>query len=194
MNVPTITMPADEARRKFEAYRRQLQKRTDDEYQAALTAYQALAEGKRVINLQDVFTPSILGADNRPKVAIARADRKQVMVEMRWGWVVFNATKGFHRTGYQGDLVISIPFPDRHVHSRGYALVPMVPADVRPTGNLKDYFILWEVERWVDRPLLAGPDTDPYLLKRLWGSLYAVVAEWELTELERAIMAGRREG
>lgn len=74
------------------------------------------------------------------------------------------------------------------------SLVPMVPADVRPSGNLKYYFVLWEVEQWSDTSLTAVPDRDPYLLQHLAGDLYIVVAEWDLTELERAIMTGRRGG
>lgn len=74
----------------------------------------------------------------------------------------------------------------------GYALIPMVPLDVRPaTGRLADMFVLWEVEQWADRRIGAKPDIDPYLLKHVGGSLYAVLAEWDLTPLERAIMKGR---
>jgi hypothetical protein len=74
----------------------------------------------------------------------------------------------------------------------GFALVPMIPADVRPAeGREKDWFVLWEVERWSNEPLLAAPDRDPFLLRHVGGDLYAVLAEWNLTDLERAVMAGR---
>ena len=87
-----------------------------------------------------------------------------------------------------------IDFLDGKLRNRGYALVPLVPADVRPSGQLRNYFILWEVEQWSDRRIGAKPDIDPYLLRHLAGDLYVVEAEWDLTELERAIMSGRREG
>ena len=73
--------------------------------------------------------------------------------------------------------------------SRGYAMVPMVPADVRPeTGQLKDWFVLWEVEQWHDNRH-TEPPRDPFLLKHIGGTLYAILAEWDLTEVERSIMA-----
>jgi hypothetical protein len=36
------------------------------------------------------------------------------------------------------------------------------------------------------------PDRDPYLLRHVGGALYAVLAAWDLTDLERAIMSARR--
>lgn len=47
--------------------------------------------------------------------------------------------------------------------------------------------ILWEAE-WQ-----AVPPKDPALLRHLGGDLYAVVAVWDLTELERAVLGGRFE-
>lgn len=35
------------------------------------------------------------------------------------------------------------------------------------------------------------PPGDPLLLKHLAGTLYAVLAVWDLTELERAVFGGR---
>src|SRR5262249_35431596 len=74
----------------------------------------------------------------------------------------------------------------------GYALVPMVPLDVRPkVGVLEGWHILWEVERWADDEIRVQPDIDPYLLKHVTGSFYAVIAEWNLTRLQRSIMRSR---
>jgi hypothetical protein len=35
------------------------------------------------------------------------------------------------------------------------------------------------------------PPEDPALLKHIGGDLYAVLAVWNLTELERAVLSGR---
>jgi hypothetical protein len=73
---------------------------------------------------------------------------------------------------------------------RGTAMVPMVPPDVIKDGrgcDLAKHFVLWEVESWA-----AAPPVDPMLLKPIGGDLYAVVAQWDLTELERAILRGTR--
>ena len=193
MNVSTIVMDEELARKKLVAYREQLRRRADEEYEAAAMAYEAMAQGRPLLNLVDVFQETGLGEDERPKLAMARADRKQVMVRVYKNHVEFNALKNPWRWGYEGSLVIKVPVQNPvEWRKDGYALVPMVPADVRPKGNLRDYFILWEVEQWARRPLIAEPDRDPYLLRHVSGDLYAVVAEWDLTELERMIMAGRR--
>lgn len=44
-------------------------------------------------------------------------------------------------------------------------------------------FILWEVDRWIPEP-----PRDPFLLKHIGAGLYAILAAWELTEIERAVM------
>lgn len=134
MNVPTMTMPREEAREKLRWYRSQLHRKADAEYQAIAQGYEAMAEG-------------------RP---------------------------------------LEVPWP-RNEMKDGYALVPIVPADVRSkvTGQLSTYFTLWEVEQWADQRIRSLSDRDPLLLKHIGGELYAVVAEWDLTEIERAVMAGR---
>lgn len=199
MNVPLIEMNREEALVKIDAYAAQLRRRADEEYSAAVAGYRALADGKRLLNLTEAINHAGLGDDGRPRLAIARADRRQVKVETAWPSadrrLLFDATsRNFHRWDYMGSLVIHIRWNDPQIRMRtGYALVPMVPADVRPRGNLRDYFILWEVEEWADHRLRTEPDRDPYLLTHLAGDLYVVEAEWDLTPLERAIMSGRRD-
>jgi len=53
---------------------------------------------------------------------------------------------------------------------------------VRPASPA-DYFVLWEAV-WQELP-----PTDPMLLRHPTGHLYAVLAVWDLTEIERAVMA-----
>lgn len=58
---------------------------------------------------------------------------------------------------------------------------------VLPEGkSLSDHYTLWEVEKWEDRDPVHV-NRDPYLLKPLGGPFYAVVGEWELTDLERSL-------
>ncbi len=199
MNIPTITMPKKEATAKLVAYRAQLKYRTDAEYQAAVAGYRALAKGTPLINLGDAFAAAGLDADLRPRLAIARADRRQVRVGVSHDLITFHAFNSDSWREFGSETLIRrIPYrhPDPATNLLnipiGYALIPMVPADVRPRDALDKCFVLWEVERWADRPLRSTPDRDPYLLKHLAGDLYAVITEWNLTELERAIMQGRR--
>ena len=73
------------------------------------------------------------------------------------------------------------------------AMVPIVPPRHRPRANtrLSEYHVLWEVDdwAWLEAP---KPPVDPALLKHLGGDIYAVVATWDLTDLERLVLAGRR--
>jgi hypothetical protein len=54
---------------------------------------------------------------------------------------------------------------------------------LRPKATLEHFHILWEA---VWQPHTAP--RDPMLLKHLGGVFYAVVAVWDLTELERAAL------
>jgi len=200
MNVSTITMPPEQAREKLAAYRQQLARRADAEYEAAAAGYAALAEGTPLLNITDVIRAAPCDEQGRPKLAVARADREQVRFRWRRRERASFDTHFYNRYGTlrgrrSAALVVEIDMgreptlADRVWELGGLALVPMVPADVRQKvpGALSDYHVLWEVPAWT--PIAP---VDPYLLKHVLGDLYAVVAEWDLTELERAIMAGRR--
>jgi hypothetical protein len=63
-------------------------------------------------------------------------------------------------------------------------LVPIIPAPIRPTRRLDQYHILWEAD-WQAAP------TDPILLQKLTGNLFVILAAWDLTELERAVLSVR---
>jgi hypothetical protein len=43
---------------------------------------------------------------------------------------------------------------------------------------------LWEVNQWSP----ARPPDDPVLLSPLGGDLYAVLAHWDLTEIEKMVL------
>lgn len=198
MNVPTIEITKSQALQKLESYREQLRRRADGEYEAAVKGYEALAAGKILIDLVEVFRDVPTDDKDRPMLAIARADRRQVQFE----WSQRNQFRFDARSQYSAGrpgptLVVSVD-AGRQCKvqtwlSRGYALIPMVPADVRPNVDLKKCHVLWEVPVWADNRIRTTPPTDPYLVQHLAGSLYVVLAEWELTELERAITRGRAE-
>jgi hypothetical protein len=67
-----------------------------------------------------------------------------------------------------------------HVHR---APVPLIPPQFRPADAYANYHVLWEVETWTR----IAPK-DPLLLRRVTGQIYVIVAQWNLTELERLIM------
>jgi hypothetical protein len=85
---------------------------------------------------------------------------------------------------------------DRNIATRWSAwgaMVPVVPPKHRPRPNadLSKYVLLFEAEEWTwQQP--PRPPGDPALLKHVGGDIYAVVATWDLTELERLVLSGRR--
>lgn len=214
MNVNTITMPADEARAKLREYRRRLHdgahKDAVDKWTLCEQLYAELSDGQQLIDIEEAIRNGGFDALRRPKLAIARADREQV--RFRWWSHEDHGTFDTHHANAarrSEELTIRVNFgrqPNllsdngRHYTSiDAYALVPMVPADVRPsTGQLREWFVLWEVDNWSTRPFTAQPPRDPFLLAHVNGPFYCILAEWDLTEVERAVMrltaAQRRDG
>lgn len=70
------------------------------------------------------------------------------------------------------------------------AMAPSVPPALRPNPHLRNYHLLWEAE-W-KQPRRLVPPGDPALLHHVGGELYAVLACWDLTPLEQAVLAGTR--
>lgn len=194
MNIPLLEESPEEAKRKFQLYKAALMKNAFAEFRIAMRAYREMAKGKPLIDLATAFESITLDDNNRPNLAIARADRKEVEVSGAWNnSFEFQSKFDWPRSGAR-DLCIRVPCAQLEGRrtATGYAMVPMIPPECIPKFKIEGYFILWEVEAWADRARTAKPDRDPLLLRHLAGTLYAVEAAWDLTELERAIMAGLR--
>ena len=205
MNVSTITMDKDAAAAKLKAYRSSKHRDAEEQYRACEAGYAALAKGTPLLNLDDVFRGVGLDDKARPKLAIARADMRQVKFEWHGGSTraVFSTSfrssqSRLRHWSYRRTVDMGRSHGQKYGKDNqwdriieGFALVPLVPADVRPsTGKLSSLFVLWEVEQWSDREIGAKAPVDPMLLKHLGGALYAVLAEWDLTPLERAVIEG----
>ena len=76
MNIQTITEPQETAKAKLKAYRAQLHRRADAEYQAIAQGYEALAKGLRLLDLGAVMRDVECDEKGRPKLAIARGRRR----------------------------------------------------------------------------------------------------------------------
>jgi hypothetical protein len=66
------------------------------------------------------------------------------------------------------------------------AMAPTIPPALRPPHHLRNYHLLWEAE-WTVGSMI--PPGDPALLKHLGGDMFAVLAVWDLSPLERAALA-----
>ena len=215
MDVGTIEVPVKQAREKVEQYKDFLRKRADVEAEAALAAYEQCAKGKKLIDVRDAIESAGLDELGRPRLAIARADRQQVICEFetrhrdsgtqvdegarftstrlnKSAWNVRSTTRE------NPTLRLTIKAPawrgTKIEHSTLYAQVPGMPPKVknkvRTQGRL--FHVLWEVESWSTSPIGAQMSVDPFLLRHVHGTLYAVEAEWELTELERRVIEAIR--
>lgn len=209
MELNTITMERNRARRAFLDYRRAVRERHDREDEQIMRGYRALARGQQLIRLSDTLRAGgstiVTGRPrwNRqqlvetrvPRLAVIRADATMCFTQGidNDGGCLLTADKpngelsaNNRRDRFQ---IADETFErtERGVWITFRAIVPNVPPPLRPAHSLKGYMILWEAE-WSQHPIPPG---DPALLKHIGGDLYAVVAIWDLTELEQAVLAGR---
>ncbi len=202
MDIPRITLPPADAQARFAAYARGARQRADEEIAAIRDGYAALARGNALIDLNDVMDASGVDANGLPRLAIGRAHWRFAFCKrhsFRAGdqyvqVVTFTADRNGEGTGQHAAGAVRVP-ANRLVGMKHYgthrAAVPVVPPDLLPKvrggrmAALNTLHVLWEAE-W--EPV---PPVDPVLLRHVGGALYEVLAEWDLTPLERAVMSRR---
>lgn len=169
-----------------------------------LASYRALARGKRLIDLRSALEGAGLQPDTGlPALAVASPLWKVVRLHISSGRVAFHEETGnrwLHFSSAQGRFnVKSYHFPlstfptaldnEAARKEKGWklqlhlaaAVVPSIPARFRPS-NLENYTILWD-PIWTRRAPI-----DPILLRHVAGSIYSIVAQWDLTPIERAVI------
>jgi hypothetical protein len=178
-------MEPDAARKAFLEYRQAVRSRHNEEDATIMRGYKELAAGHQVLHLHDVMKAAGVDEKNLPKLAICRSDAKWCHYDVVNAQPTFLMDEARFYDRVRKDKCIRLPqgmLPAPKFRAR--AMVPTVPAGLRPTASLANYFTLWEAD-WQKVPV------DPMLLKHIGGMLYAVLAVWDLTELERAVLAGR---
>jgi hypothetical protein len=220
VELATITEDPHVARRAYLDYRRAVKSDARRKLGAAerryrqvdeqtMRAYRALAQGKQLIRLAETIAAG--GVEFKttkawsgtyevalPRLAVVRADARRCHTQGvdSDGMVSFSAGVP-DRYGYSPSKSklnrVTLPdgtFPEderskrRNLPTHHIAVVPTIPPPLRPPHNLSGYRILWEAD-WTEQV-----PVDPALLKHVGGDLYAVVAVWNLSELERAVLAG----
>lgn len=191
MQTHTIAFDVDEARALWRKYREHQHYSTPIDEEIA-KIYQFIAQGRTVIRaLASVVAAGLYinGPYNAlPKLAIARADAETVDWRPSWNIGVFKTGDG--RRNAAPSHRISFRWPGiRNNSACGTAKLPTVPLHLRPKRGLANYHILWEAE-WQ-----RVPPGDPLLLRRIGQSdAWLVVAAWDLTEIERAVLSTRMNG
>ena len=191
MELHRITMDPVEAKRAYKSHAGATTGVLKGEDAEVLAGYKALAQGHELISLSETIRTAGVDEMGLPRLAIGRADARWIYTHgvMLDGSVTFRMDKvaqdrdGSRRVQLPAG---TLPPPRRITWDTYTAMVPMTPLPLRPRGiRLSSCHVLWEAN-W----RLVVPE-DPALLRHVAGDLYAVVAVWDLTELERTVLSGR---
>jgi hypothetical protein len=190
MQTEPIVLEREKARELWRDYRKH-QHWSEPIDREVMRTYQALAQGRVVIQAIESIVKAGLNEAGLPRLAIVRADASHCWLDRRhWqSTLVFASTvNGLSQSNLTRQR-IEIPldrFPGFRLDRRLRSIVPQIPLPLRPKRGLANYHILFEAE-W----RLVAP-RDPLLLRRAGaGDLWVVCAAWNLTEVERAALTAR---
>lgn len=156
--------------------------------EAIMVGYRHLSMGRQVIDVRQTVASGGVDAAGRPHIALARADLERVRLSM-WGdgEVHFDhpARAGRSRSAARIELPPDTLPRDNRGWRQATAIVPSIPPRLRPTARLERFWVMFEAE-------YQAPPVDPALLKPIGAGLAVVVAVWDLTPLERAVLGMTR--
>jgi hypothetical protein len=195
VQLATFSIDPAEARTRLAEYQAQLKTERTAQDEAIAMGYRAAARGMPVISLSRTVAAGGYHRNGLPRIAVVRADARECFV--RWGSygsgdLVFADYDSWraNRGALVGVHTVRVPVDNRPlvVPSSWYAastIVPLIPPRHRPRlRRLRHCHVLWEVEAWE-----RVPPRDPALLRHIRGDLWAVLACWDLSDLERAVLA-----
>jgi hypothetical protein len=192
METVNLEIPRKQARQLYREYKKHLHYSTpvDDEIRRA---YQLMAQGRLIVKAIESVAKAGLNDKKLPKLALVRADAMECkLITHHDGSATMTSEPRLWRRGNAAaSKWIDFPvgsFPGVSSSFRGHiAIVPGVPVHLRPKRGLANYHILWEAE-W-SRVI----PKDPMLVRRIGAQadLWLVVASWDLTEVERTVLASR---
>ena len=195
MQVKTISdVSKYEARRRFLEYRdaigpskNRVGERGTVEDRTIMAGYRAISLGRQVTDVHQSIRDAGVDHQGRPKLAICRADVRVCWYQhANWRRPIFAIARHMlaDTKPKYGRVTLPVNCLPWLCAEPIRAIVPSIPPRLRPKFGLHNYHILWEAD-W------EKPPVDPMLLKHIMGPLYAVLATWDLTELERAVIAMR---
>jgi hypothetical protein len=213
MQVEQFAVPKRQAQAELDALKQAVKQNTqlqkEQLYKDLQKVYGHMKHGAKVLDVYASFKAAGLNADGDPKLAICRADAKICYCLKQGDGAALFSMNPFPRqwsqearSTYNDVALPKLTFQWRKAQPDNprtdywnikkpeltKTTVPIIPAKLLSvvTSKLSNYHILWEVEKWTPEP-----PRDPILLKQLTPNLYGVLATWDLTPLERAIIRGR---
>lgn len=201
MNVAVIKVDEKEALEKYKQYLNATKKQYGRQYTAARRAYRALSKGLKVIDIYAAFEKTGKKSDDSPKLAIVRADARQVFfTKLPNGAGCFKRQDPFGWSSKRTNDEVELPegtfknwqpgipsATNRWSHILNANIVtnvPFIPAHIFIPGEPENYHILFEVDQWKRHAKVR----DPYLLQRLNDNTFVVLAEWDVSPVEASIM------
>jgi hypothetical protein len=190
METTNLEMDRDEAAKLFRKYRehRAYSKPIDHEIERI---YRHIAAGKVVVRALESIRAAGCNAQGMPKLAICRADARECYLSIYTNGEATMSALRHPRGNTAASLFYKFEAGSFARMNREYgwsatAIVPHIPPDIRPARGLQNYAILWEAEWGRTVPI------DPMLLRRIGkGDMWLVVGAWDLTEVERGVLADR---
>lgn len=177
----TMNVTRAEAKALLKEYHRARLAPTSED-RAIMAAYRAIAAGRAVISVDASIREAGWNPDGTSKLAMTRANVRRIRANFSRESVSFwdDSSRGY-AAHYE---VRGMPQNPKGWGPNNTAIVPLIPLPHRPKHNLRNYWILWEAD-WRVAP------RDPLLLRKTQGDLWIVLAAWDLTDVERAVLERR---
>jgi len=188
-----IIISKEKARKEYKKYLEILKERKEQHLQDLKKLYYHLKDNHKIIDVYEALRFVGLNNKQEPRLAIVRADAKLCYFHKEDNNKGFFSFDDYNSHSYKFNVnlpsnIFKINWKRDRWSIKNRSLqtkVPIVPANCMPKGNLKEYYLLWEVDKWENIP------NDPILLKRITKNLFAIIKTWKLSKLEKALIAGR---
>lgn len=204
-----LTMPSSEALTLFRQYAAAARTSRRKQDAAIRDVFHALSEGRGVINITNAIKQAgVYSKNGHPKLAVLRANEPEVFFRRFANGAGIFGCRAYLARGRnaeaqrqlrqydlpEGTLTTwdNIPREERphsyqphDYYEMHRAPAPVIPPQHRPPDSLSKFLLMWHVEEWkrvapVDPMLLLPMETVP--------GMAVVVAHWDLTPVERAVM------
>ena len=184
-----VKMEPAVARKHYLAYRALTAEQRTAEDDAIQKSYLELSRGHAILNARVAVEAAGYYEDGSPRIAFARADMREVFMNAGYGRVSYKRSRWWVYAERGSNLEVRCSTGGSRSEASGVAVVPTIPPPYRPAKSLDRYWLMWEVPEggWQ-----RVPPVDPALLKRINATTFVVLAVWDLTEVERMVLAGRR--